>query len=67
MKTINQFYATPEGSTLDWASIQSGTNHTCGKLADGRFACFWDNSFGQLGDGTTSFRVNATLIGGGAP
>lgn len=66
-KTSGQTFPTPEGSTVDWLWIVAGENHFCGEVADGLLRCWWENSFGQLGDGTTSFRANAVLIGGGAP
>lgn len=66
-RTLSAPTPLPEGSALDWIWIDGGSAHTCGELADGRRACFWMNDWGQLGDGTTTFRANATEIGGGAP
>jgi hypothetical protein len=66
-KTINQANPTPEGSIVDWNWIIAGVNHFCGEVTDGTLRCWWENGFGQLGDGSTTFRANAVLIGGGAP
>ena len=37
-------------------AISSGTYHTCAILDDGSVSCWGGNSFGQLGDGTTTDR-----------
>ena len=66
-KTLAAVNVTPEASGVDWVALTSGRAHTCGELATGQFACFGDNSGGQLGDGTTTNRTGAVLIGGGAP
>ncbi|MCC7381399.1 MAG: hypothetical protein IT384_06190 [Deltaproteobacteria bacterium] len=43
--------------------IRSGSVHTCALLVDGSVWCWGDNGFGQLGDGTTTSRVNPTRVG----
>lgn len=57
----------PEGGGHHWQYIAPGDFHVCGVLADGRPACFGQNSKGQLGDGTKTVSVNARLVGGGTP
>jgi hypothetical protein len=46
-------------------SIVSGSNHTCALTLDRTALCWGNNSFGQLGDGTTTNRVAPTIVGGG--
>lgn len=43
--------------------VRSGSVHTCARLVDGSVWCWGDNAFGQLGDGTTTPRVNPTRVG----
>ena len=56
--------------------ISLGFNHTCALLDDGSLKCWGNNTLGQLGDGTTTFRTTpisvdlgegrtATAVGGG--
>ena len=40
--------------------IASGWDHTCAILDDGSVACWGDNLYGQLGDGTVSDRTTPT-------
>ena len=44
------------------ASIVGGKRHTCTVDVDGRAWCWGDNERGQLGDGTTLTRSNATPV-----
>ncbi len=46
------------------AVIATGVRHTCAVLRDGRVACWGDNTFGQLGDGTTTDRHLPTTVPG---
>jgi alpha-tubulin suppressor-like RCC1 family protein len=42
--------------------ITAGNNHTCAILADRSVSCWGQNSFGQLGDGTTDRRTSPTSV-----
>jgi alpha-tubulin suppressor-like RCC1 family protein len=44
------------GSNLTFSSISVGDGHACGLTAAGEAWCWGGNGFGQLGDGTTTFR-----------
>ncbi|MBW8771996.1 MAG: hypothetical protein JF590_01675 [Gemmatimonadetes bacterium] len=66
-KTLVAVGVTAEASGVTWLSLTSGRGHTCGQLTTGQFACYGENSNGQLGDGTTVYRTGAVLIGGGVP
>jgi len=45
-----------EGSIYSNATISSGSGFTCAILDNGSVSCWGSNSYGQLGDGTTSDR-----------
>ncbi len=45
--------------TFPIVSVAAGLDHTCVLAADRTVWCFGDNSFGQLGDGTTTARGTA--------
>lgn len=51
-------YATSVGTNYvlctDVVSIAAGNHHTCGVLKDQTVMCWGDNTYGQLGDGTTT-------------
>ena len=49
--------ASPDGEELD--------GHTCAVRSDRTLWCWGENRFGQLGDGTTSDRVNPRRVGTG--
>jgi len=44
----------------NWSSVSAGDKHTVGIKADGSLWSWGDNSFGQLGDGTTKAKHNPT-------
>ena len=50
-------------SATNWTNISAGDAHSCGLRSDGSLWCWGDNSFGQLGDGTTTSRTTPTRIG----
>lgn len=39
------------GGFTDWASVSTGTYHTCGRRTSGRLLCWGSDQYGQLGDG----------------
>jgi alpha-tubulin suppressor-like RCC1 family protein len=47
-------------------SLQCGAKHTCAHRTDGTMWCWGDNSYGQLGDGSTTARnrpIQVTMLG----
>jgi alpha-tubulin suppressor-like RCC1 family protein len=44
--------------------ISMGTSHACGVAAGGRVYCWGDNTYGDVGDGTTTQRLVPTLVYG---
>jgi alpha-tubulin suppressor-like RCC1 family protein len=46
----------------DTVQISSGGDHTCARKSDGTVVCWGDNSFGQLGNGTTTQSLTPTLV-----
>jgi alpha-tubulin suppressor-like RCC1 family protein len=49
-------------SPSNWASVSSDTWNNCAIKFDGTLWCWGDNTYGQLGDGTTTTRRNPTKI-----
>ena len=49
---------------LVFTSITAGDLHTCGITVGGRAYCWGLNTFGQLGDGTTTQRLRPVLVAG---
>ncbi len=49
-------------SAPTFTSITSGGFHTCALTADGTAYCWGDNSGGQLGDSTATYRPNPTPV-----
>ena len=56
-------YELAQGS--DYSRVFAGVGHSCALKADGAAFCWGSNSFGQLGDGTTTDRDNAAEVTGG--
>src|SRR5262249_8686444 len=49
-------------------AISAGNNHTCARIADGTARCWGANTFGQLGDDSTTSRpMPVTVIKLGVP
>jgi Regulator of chromosome condensation (RCC1) repeat len=42
--------------------VRAGNNHSCARLGSGAVLCWGDNSSGQLGDGTRSWRYTPTSV-----
>jgi len=55
---------TPVTGGLTFRSISVGQHHTCGVTTDGQAYCWGRNFTGELGDGTTTNRVEPTRVGG---
>jgi|TARA_B110000438_G_scaffold261285_1_gene271875 alpha-tubulin suppressor-like RCC1 family protein len=49
---------------ISFASIATGTFQTCGIATDGQAYCWGRNGQGQLGDGTTTMRVEPVAVSG---
>ena len=47
-----------------FVALTAGVRHTCGLSAAGAAFCWGDNTFGQLGDGTTTDRLTPTAVSG---
>jgi len=54
-RSVPQTALLPLGKSA--VAISAGSYHTCAILDDGSLRCWGDNSFGQLGDGTTVERI----------
>lgn len=48
----------------DAVAVAPGQVHTCALRADGTVRCWGSNTFGQLGDNTTTARVTPVLVSG---
>ena len=65
--TINQSSPTqvpPPGMTAPYRSVHAGLSFTCALTDTGQIACWGDNAYKQLGDGTTTARTSAQTIPG---
>ncbi len=45
-------------------SVVAGNDHTCALTAAGGVMCWSDNTFGELGDGSTDFRAQPVAVAG---
>jgi alpha-tubulin suppressor-like RCC1 family protein len=52
------------GLSSSLTQISAGRFHTCGVDTSGRALCWGNNAWGQLGDGTTSFRYMPVVVSG---
>jgi alpha-tubulin suppressor-like RCC1 family protein len=50
------------GNTNDVLSLSTQNSHVCGLTNTGGVKCWGSNSYGQLGDGTTTSRSTATAV-----
>lgn len=57
-------WACGSGSCVEVQDVEAGAFSTCVLLSDGRAACWGDNRFGQLGDGTIETRTAPVLVAG---
>ncbi|MBN8428929.1 MAG: hypothetical protein J0L65_15825 [Xanthomonadales bacterium] len=48
----------------DAVQVAAGHSHTCALKADGKVQCWGDNTYGQLGDGTTTRRLMGVPVSG---
>ena len=63
---VNRSQATAVSGALTFASLAEGSaDHSCGLTAAGQAYCWGANSFGQLGDGSTTDRTAPTPVSGG--
>jgi alpha-tubulin suppressor-like RCC1 family protein len=52
------------GTLSDVAAIAAGTSHTCALTTAGAVHCWGNNSYGQLGDGSTTPRTTPVAVSG---
>ncbi len=53
-----------KGKELKFKEIVAGGYHTCGILSNGSVMCWGDNTYGSLGDNTTTQKSNPTMVYG---
>ena len=63
----NPTQTTSLGNGRSAIAIDVGPNHSCAVLDDGSVACWGNNQWGQLGDGTTTQRTTPTQTGSLGP
>jgi alpha-tubulin suppressor-like RCC1 family protein len=52
------------GTASDWTDVSAGNHATCGLRHDQSLWCWGDNTYGEVGDGTTEKRAAPVRIGG---
>jgi alpha-tubulin suppressor-like RCC1 family protein len=63
---VQRLTPTPVAGGIRFAQVETGAYHACGvSYPEQRVYCWGDNSYGQLGDGTTSFRRTPVPLAGG--
>ncbi len=64
--TVERTSPTPVAGGLTFAQLgRVGFYHNCGVTFDGAAYCWGDNTWGQLGDGTTTWEPSPVLVAGG--
>ena len=53
------------GAGLTFQSVSAGFTHSCGATTAGQAYCWGENTFGQLGDGTTTGSLEPVTVAGG--
>lgn len=56
--------ATSMSSFIWWDYIHRMQSHACAVGSDGSVRCWGKNDYGQLGDGTTSYRTSPVMVNG---
>ncbi len=70
---LNVTVTDPDGDVMNvtfWNEIKSitaGFDHSCGLLSNGSAMCWGRNNNGQIGDGSTTQRVNPTFVNSTEP
>jgi alpha-tubulin suppressor-like RCC1 family protein len=59
------FSASPASALTTATQIAPGGRTSCAILTGGNAYCWGDNTYGQIGDGTTTARTSPTLVLGG--
>ena len=55
-----------ESGVTNWATVGAGGRNTCATRTDGTLWCWGDNTYGQVGDGTTTRRTSPVPVAGDA-